>query len=69
MGVQRERGERMTVESQEPNYCPACRSDDISYADTFHDGAILVSCGDCDAKWYELWTYAGIMMVEGEMKQ
>ena len=59
----------LTHTDKELNHCPACWGEDISYAHSFCDGSILVSCGDCDAMWYEVWTYAGIMMVEGEVKE
>jgi formate dehydrogenase maturation protein FdhE len=58
----------LTHTDKELNHCPACGSDDITYTDTFN-GSIPVSCMDCDAQWYEVWTYAGIMMVQGEVKE
>jgi len=59
----------LTHSEKELNHCPACGSKDITYTDSFNDGNIRVSCMDCDARWYEVWTWAGIMMVEGEVKQ
>ena len=59
----------LTHTENELCHCPSCGSDDISYDGGFCDGSQLVSCGDCYAKWYEVWTYAGIMMVEGEVNQ
>mgnify|MGYP003150042942 CR=1 FL=1 len=54
----------LTHKHDEVNHCPACWSDDISYADTFNDGSILVTCGDCYAKWYEVWSWVGITLIE-----
>jgi len=59
----------LTHTDKELNHCPACGSKYITYTDSFNDGNIRVSCMDCDARWYEVWTWAGIMMVEGEVKQ
>ena len=57
----------LTHTEKELNHCPACGSDDISYNDTFN-GSIPVRCMDCDAEWYEVWTWAGILY-DGEVKQ
>tara|TARA_R100001463_G_scaffold76199_7_gene130277 strand:- start:10049 stop:10261 length:213 start_codon:yes stop_codon:yes gene_type:complete len=59
---------KLTHTSRELDHCPACRSEDISYRDGFCDGIIHVVCNDCNARWDEAWTYAGIVMIEGKVK-
>lgn len=49
---------------QELNRCPLCGSDHISYTDSFADGGMPVACGDCNATWWEVWTYAGVDLIE-----
>ena len=60
----------LTHTDKELNHCPSCGGDNISYEGHFNSGSQRVICGDCDAEWYEVWTYAGIIVAEeGEVKE
>lgn len=57
---------RMTSVETEPNKCPTCESDDISYTGTFEDGCMKVECQICPSSWWEVWQFHYIEMIEGE---
>ena len=52
----------------EPQTCPTCNSDDISYERSFEAGSIRVVCqdADCMSEWWEIWNFTHIEMIEGE---
>ena len=51
----------------EPVTCPTCNSRDIT-ADpsTFVSGSMAVSCDECGSRWWEVWRFEDIEMIDGE---
>jgi len=56
--------------TDEVNQCPTCNSDNISIVEyhVFCSDAHLVECleDECESRWYELWKFIDIEMIEGK---
>ena len=54
----------LTHKHDEVENCPVCGHHHINYEGNFHSGSIRCGCMECGARWWEVWSWVGITLIE-----